>query len=846
MANGDGTDTASDATVLNAILAELKKANRPEGSESDLGGGRLGGGSGFMSAEDRQKLLMVEKELATSEKDLIEINQKLAQIEYDRAAQAEIDLKKTFEPGVELTREQVEQLKKLTDTTDKAEKKLKRLTKAQKKLNEEQAKGIQAAIVLKDSIFGLSSGLSKIVEVAGGAAGDFKAFSKEMFSLKSINKMVTGGLLKLFDMFMQVAFAADEAQSKFRQNTGAGKEFNNNLSAVRNNLKQTGVGFDEASKSLESLYGGMSSFTRMSDGMQTKVAGTVAVYDQLGVSMDVTTGIMDHAVQSLGYDAQGSMDLVKQLDDTAVSLGKNISDVFADFASASKKLSFYGTDMINVFRKLEMQSKDTGLSIDEILGLTEQFDTFEGAGKAVGKLNALLGGPYLNSIDMLNASEDERMEMMKEAMDMSGTMFSDLSKYEQKAFAAAMGTDVDTLRKAMMGLTSEEEEQIKVQEKAAKRAAEAKSAMEGLTLALQSLIQENKGLTDGIMVGIRTLAEWIIKFKEGHDVTLILKNVMIALVAIKVLSWLGSFISLMQKFKVVAGAVRIAQALWTAQTWLFTAAQTALTVAWNLSPYVLITAALAGIALLVKHIMNLREAGMSWTEVLVDMGKKVLAFSGPIGWIVSLLGSFIHRLTQGQSAMDALKNSAVEFANNISFGGLGKLFGWGTNAERKAAQDQAAAAKGLPSPKKITDGAILRSGQVTRIDDNDTVLAGRPGGGLSAALTQLMGTAMPMNMASGAAGAMGSTFLGKKAAQGFGILDMVKNMALKSLFGPLLKETITNPIVQALSGGTGDGAGGINVTVYIGQEEVDATIVKALDSPAGRASLLPWSSAAPR
>ena len=109
-----------------------------------------------------------------------------------------------------------------------------------------------------------------------------------------------------------------------------------------------------------------------------------------------------------------------------------------------------------------------------------------------------------------------------------------------------------------------------------------------------------------------------------------------------------------------------------------------------------------------------------------------------------------------------------------------------------------------------------------------------------------MGTAIPINMASGAAGAMGSTFLGKKAAQGFGILDMVKNMALKSLFGPLLKDSITDPSVQALGGDTGDGTGGINVTVYIGQEEVDATVVKAINSPQGRAAILPWSPGAPR
>ena len=831
------TTLKAQTLKMDGLIEAIKedKGDDSSGSGSRRGSGLSAGGD-LAGDYDRQ---------AASTENLVE---KLKDLKEARGG-----LERDDERQLKQSSERLEAIKAIQDArgdpraTKKARRNLENLTKAQEEANQQVDEGANIAERYSGKLFGLSGQFGEMYSKwLPKSIDSWKEFGLTMRENVFSMKGVTSGILKIADLFMSVAFAADEAQSKFRQNTGAGKEFNNNLSAVRNNLKQTGVGFDEAGKSLESLYGGMSSFTRMSDGMQTKVAGTVAVYDQLGVSMDVTTGIMDHAVQSLGYDAQGSMDLVKQLDDTAVSLGKNISDVFADFASASKKLSFYGTDMINVFRKLEMQSKDTGLSIDEILGLTEQFDTFEGAGKAVGKLNALLGGPYLNSIDMLNATEAERMEMMKEAMDMSGTMFSDLSKYEQKAFAAAMGTDVDTLRKAMVGLNSEEEEQIKVQEKAAKRAAEAKSAMEGLTLALQSLIEDNKDLTGGIMVGIRSFTEWITKFKEGHDVTLILKNVMIALVAVKVLSWLGSFISLMKKFKVMAGIVRGAQILWTAQTWLFTAAQTALTVAWNLSPFVLITAAVAGIALIIKHIMNLREAGMSWTDVLVDMGKKILVFSGPIGMLISFLGSFIHRLTQGQSAMDALKNSAVEFANNISFGGLGKLFGWGTNAERKAAQDQAATAKGLPSPKKITDGAILRSGQVTRIDDNDTVLAGRPGGGLAGALGQLMGGSMTGMLA-------GSSGMGKGANPILGFLSTLANAKqdreraeIMQMYGPLLKTAITDPIVQALGGGTGDGAGGINVKVYIGQEEVDATVVKALNSPHGRSAMLPWSPGAPR
>jgi len=835
------SDIAANTAAIEALVAEMQKKASKEAADAGSTGSssRLGGGGAYLTSEQLQDRLKIEQQLVSSEQDRLDVGQKLAKIEYERALQWEGAFKDSLEEGVELTAAQVREWEEISAVTEKAEKKLKGLTKAQADLNAEQAKGAQGAKTLKNNLFGLSGGLSKILEIVPTTTDAFKSFGKEMFNWRDIQKNATAGLLKIFDLFMQVAFAADEAQSKFRQNTGASKEFNNNISAVRNNLHDAGVTFDEAGKSMEALYGGMSSFTRVSDGMQTKLAGVVGVYDQLGVSMDVTTGIMDHAVQSLGYDAQGSMDLVKQLDDTAVSLGKNISDVFADFASASKKLSFYGTDMINVFRKLEMQSKDTGLSIDEILGLTEQFDTFEGAGKAVGKLNALLGGPYLNSIDMLNATEAERMEMMKEAMDMSGTMFSDLSKYEQKAFAAAMGSDVDTLRKAMMGLTSEEEEQIKVQKKAEERAKAAKSAMEGLTLQLQALIQDNKPLLKSILEGVRAFTEWIAKMQETGEFAKNLKRTVGGLIGIKVAGWLWSigkvvvsiskglfkFGSFMINFFGKGGTgLKAIRFFGTKMGAILGPVWTFLTVG--------ITGTISGIA---AGIFNTIGAVMGFVDVFRDgmdgvstAGDAVMlvikSIGGALGGIARVWGQIMEKIP----FVNKLMNSDMGASRTFDY-----IFKLGDYSAK-------------PANPQITDGAVLKGGQVTTFADNDTLLAGRPGGGLARALGEMMGTSM--TGASAALPAMSGT-----ANPILGFLSTLANAKqereraeIMQMYGPLLKSAITDPIVQALGGGTGDGAGGINVKVYIGQEEVDATVVKALNSPQGRSAMLPWSSGAPR
>jgi hypothetical protein len=145
--------------------------------------------------------------------------------------------------------------------------------------------------------------------------------------------------------------------------------------------------------------------------------------------------------------------------------------------------------MINVFKKLEMQSKSTGLSVSQLLGIAgEQFDTFEGSAKSVGKLNAILGGPYLNSIDMLNMKEDERIEAIKASIEASGVQFDQLSKYEQKNMAQAMSTDVDTLRRMMGAMTDEEERAAMTKERLAEKAGDARDVMAKLKDAINGII----------------------------------------------------------------------------------------------------------------------------------------------------------------------------------------------------------------------------------------------------------------------------------------------------------------------------------------------------------------------
>ena len=159
-------------------------------------------------------------------------------------------------------------------------------------------------------------------------------------------------------------------------------------------------------------------------------------------------------------------------------------------------------------------SKGLGVEMGTLLNLTGQFDTFEGAANAAGSLNAVLGGDLLNSMDMLNATEDERIRMILQATDASGKQWSSMGKFEKMAVANAAGiTDMAEANKLFGGgLKGFDDAQAKMAEnaKSEEELAAAKAAsvdmqkkltlvMQQLAVAMQPAISFIHGMLDGIL-----------------------------------------------------------------------------------------------------------------------------------------------------------------------------------------------------------------------------------------------------------------------------------------------------------------------------------------------------------
>ena len=113
----------------------------------------------------------------------------------------------------------------------------------------------------------------------------------------------------------------------------------------------------------------------------------------------------------------------------------NIQDISTRLSKQLPIFAVYGDNAVSTFKRLELAAKSTGLSMETMLKTVENFDTFEGATKSVGSLNQMLGGPYLNAIELVQETDPvERMKMLKQAFDDAGLSVQDMSYYQKKAF----------------------------------------------------------------------------------------------------------------------------------------------------------------------------------------------------------------------------------------------------------------------------------------------------------------------------------------------------------------------------------------------------------------------------
>jgi hypothetical protein len=286
------------------------------------------------------------------------------------------------------------------------------------------------------------------IENAIQGFGDLRMASKA-----AVAQMAAGAIMAFAQAIVDLAIDLGDAEAAFMKATGANQDFARSVTNSYEQTRQFGVGIEDISRSYQTLYTTFTDFTMVSQDQRESLAETAAVLDRLGISNESFAASVQLSTKALGMSAAQAGQNMLDLEKFAENLGVAPQQLADDFNNAGGALAKLGADGTQAFKDLAIAAKTTGLSIERIINLTEKFDTFEGAAEQAGKLNAALGGNFVNAMDLMMATDPaERFEMIRDSLLDTGLSFDEMSYYQRNFFKDALGlSDVTELAALMSG-----------------------------------------------------------------------------------------------------------------------------------------------------------------------------------------------------------------------------------------------------------------------------------------------------------------------------------------------------------------------------------------------------------
>ena len=300
---------------------------------------------------------------------------------------------------------------------------------------------------------GFNKGIQNMVKGLGNADKMFAGFTKSLTANFNVMAVGISVMEKMFEATSALVMTTDAAFVSFQKQTGALSLYGSKIAALEQSTFNYGITIDEAADAQASLVMTIKNFNTLSDTSQERLLRTTAILNELGVESGLTAQSLNFMTNSLGMTADQADQTTREMFVLAKSMGMPPQEMAESFNAAAPQLAAFGNRATQVFQKLTVNARNANMEVADMLRIAEQFDRFDTAAAAVGKLNAALGGPYLSTIRMVTTTDPtERIRMMSDAARQAGKSFDSMDYFERKMIASAMGLkDVNELALVMRG-----------------------------------------------------------------------------------------------------------------------------------------------------------------------------------------------------------------------------------------------------------------------------------------------------------------------------------------------------------------------------------------------------------
>ena len=286
--------------------------------------------------------------------------------------------------------------------------------------------------------------------MANFAKGLHEALGPLNMLIQAVNKITeafVGGVKTLDTYYASVARGTQitqaQAEAMFDQDDG---------------MAALGLTATDLAAAFETSYTEMAHFSQLQPEVQEELRQTAAMFEKgMGSAADFLDAVDTMSV-SMPRMADGFADVgnaMQIVEEDVIAFGLAIGITgqksISMFQRVSPRLSQFGRDAAEEFQQLAAQSRALGIEIDDLAGMAERFDTFEGAAQAAGELNAILGGAFIEPLAMTHTdSFSERIRILGDAMQASGRDIEG-NRSLQLALSEALGGSLPAIRAMEQG-----------------------------------------------------------------------------------------------------------------------------------------------------------------------------------------------------------------------------------------------------------------------------------------------------------------------------------------------------------------------------------------------------------
>jgi hypothetical protein len=289
---------------------------------------------------------------------------------------------------------------------------------------------------------------------------------------------------------------------------GYGVEYGNKLNSVftrtERSLRRYGISAEDANKIGGTLNDTFSDFLDMNEDQQKQLVKNAGIMQKLGIENSEYSESIRFMEYSMGENREAAQENIAELVEFGRKNGIQAKQTIANFTKVRSYISQFGDNWQKTFNRMSAISRKTGMDIQDLVSISQGFDNFDSAATSVGQLNALLGGPFLNTVDMIRTEDPaEQIMKIKEAFDSAGRSVNSMSKFELKGFAESIpgiNGDIDKMRTLLNKLDSGMISSADALTEALEGPTKEQEAMENQLLASQSIAESLQVIAKSIAV----------------------------------------------------------------------------------------------------------------------------------------------------------------------------------------------------------------------------------------------------------------------------------------------------------------------------------------------------------